>query len=61
MILTSFHGLLRLGDLAFNNPNLQNWRKVTKRSSLNILPLQYNFLLPTHKADKFFEGNKVVI
>jgi hypothetical protein len=62
LIITGFHGLLRLGDMTFpDDPNLRNWGKVTKRSSLILRNHSYQFLLPSHKADKFFEGNAVHI
>ena len=62
LLVTGFHGLLRLGELTFPDSSyLRDWRKVTKRSSLVILNHQYEFFLPGHKADRFFEGNKVLI
>ena len=37
MLLTGFFSLMRLGELSFpNNKQLQNWRKVTKRSTAVI-------------------------
>ena len=62
LITTGFHSLLHLGELTFpNNCYIQDWHKITKRSSLSTWPHQYKFLLPAHKADHFFEGNKVLI
>ena len=62
LLVTGFHGLLRLGELTFpDNSYLRDWRKVTKRSSVVLLRRQYEFFLPAHKADRFFEGNKVLI
>ena len=62
LLSTGFHGLLRLGEMTFpDNSSIRDWRKVTKRSSLVIRGHQYEFLLTAHKADRFFEGNKVVI
>jgi hypothetical protein len=62
MLFTGFFGLLRLGEMTFpDDTSLQNWRKVTRRTSLKISPTHYDFLLPGHKADRFFEGNKIVI
>jgi hypothetical protein len=61
-LVTGFHGLLRLGDLTFpDNSSIQEWRKVTRRTTLLIRPQQYSFMLPAHKADRFFEGNKVIV
>jgi hypothetical protein len=62
LIVTGFHGLLRLGELTFPDSSyLWDWRKVTKRSSLVVDQRHYEFLLPAHKADRIFEGNKVFI
>ena len=62
LLFTGFHGLLRLGDMTFpDDPNIREWRKVTRRTSLSVDNHSYTFLLPSHKGDKFFEGNKVLI
>lgn len=62
MLLTGFFALLRLGELSFpNDKSLRDWRKVTKRSSVKTSDDQYEFHLPAHKADPFFQGNHVII
>ena len=62
MLLTGFFGLLRLGELVFpDEAALQNWKKVTRRHTVHIQEDFYEFLLPGHKADRFFEGNKIMI
>lgn len=62
MLLTGFFGLLRLGEMTFPNvPSLQNWKKVTRRNTVKITDHLYEFTLPGHKADRFFEGNKIMI
>ena len=62
MLFTGFFALMRLGELSFpNDKQLQNWRKVTKRSSIVIANDQYEFHLPCHKADPFFEGNRIIV
>jgi hypothetical protein len=62
MIHTGFFGLLRLGEMTFpDNAALQNWKKVTRRTTIRIQEHVYEFLLPGHKADRFFEGNKIII
>ncbi|KAF5348949.1 hypothetical protein D9758_014209 [Tetrapyrgos nigripes] len=63
MVLTGFHGLLRLGEITDpSKKRLINRRKTMLRHSVNITdPNQYSFFLPGHKADRFFEGNLVVI
>jgi hypothetical protein len=62
MLLTGFHGLLRLGELAWPDKKaLQDYRKVVMRSSIHIHQSAFEFLLPGHKGDRFFEGNRVII
>ena len=62
MLLTGFFALMCLGDLTFpNDANLRNWRKISKRSSVTIDDDQYSFHLPSHKADCFFEGNRIIV
>ena len=62
MLLTGFFALMRLGELSFpNTKKLRNWKKVTKRSSVVISHDQYEFHLPGHKADQFFEGNRIIV
>lgn len=62
LLVTGFHGLLRLGEMVFpDNVNLRDWRKITRRNSLTLTQTRYQFVLTTHKADKFYEGNKVII
>jgi hypothetical protein len=61
-LLTGFFGLLRLGELVFpDDASLQNWKKVTRRNTVSVTTDLYEFLLPGHKADRFFEGNKIII
>jgi hypothetical protein len=62
MLLTGFFGLLRLGELSFpNDISLQNWKKVTRRNTVKLQDDFYEFSLPGHKADRFFEGNRIII
>jgi hypothetical protein len=62
ILLTGFFALMRLGELVFpDDKQLQNWRKISKRSSAIISDDQYEFHLPSHKADRFFEGNRIII
>jgi hypothetical protein len=62
MLLTGFFALMRLGELSFpNDVKLRNWRKVSKRSSVVVSLDQYQFHLPGHKADRFFEGNTIIV
>jgi hypothetical protein len=62
MLNTGFPGLLRLGEMAVtDNLNLRDFRKVVLRSSLTWVGNDFEFLLPTHKTDTTFEGNRVHI
>lgn len=64
MLFTGFDGLLRLGELTFpDNTALRNWKKVIRRASLVISNTDSSagMYLPGHKADKFFEGNQIII
>lgn len=62
MILTGFFVLLCLGKMTFpDDKSLHNWRKVTRQSSVTVSNTCYQFLLPAHKADQFFEGNIVIV
>ncbi|KAF8992323.1 hypothetical protein BDQ17DRAFT_1392858 [Cyathus striatus] len=59
-VLTSaFFGLLHLGELTCpDDTALCDHQKLTSHLSVTLLPASsYQFRLPTHKADKFFEGN----
>ena len=62
MLLTGFFGLLRLGEMTFpNDASLQNWKKVTHHNTVKLQDSLYEFTLPGHKADRFFEGNRIII
>jgi integrase len=61
-LLIGFFALLRLGELTYpDNHNLQNPQKTTKRTSVQISQDSFQFFLPGHKADRFFEGNSIVL
>jgi hypothetical protein len=62
LLLTGFHALLRLGELVWpDKVELQDYRKVILRNSVELLPKGFAFLLPGHKADRFFEGNRIIL
>lgn len=62
ILFTGFHALLRLGELVFpDKKNLRNYRKIALRHTVSILPTQYSFFLPSHKGDRFFEGNTILV
>ena len=61
-IVTGFFALMRLGELTVpDDKSLFNHRKFTSRTSVSISNDDYRFFLPNHKANKFFEGNTVII
>jgi hypothetical protein len=62
ILLTGFHGLLRLGELTWpDNKKLCDYRKVVMRSSVQVNSKSFQFTLPGHKADRLFEGSQVLI
>jgi hypothetical protein len=62
LLLTGFHALLRLGELVWpDKVVLQDYRKVILRNSVQLLPQGFAFSLPGHKADRFFEGSRVIL
>ena len=62
LVLTGFHALMRLGELVFSDrKNLCNYRKISLRHSVSVLLGQYSFFLPSHKGDRFFEGNTILV
>jgi len=53
---------MRLGELSLpDDKSLHDWRKVTRRSTVRIQTDQYSFHLPYHKADRYFEGNWIIV
>jgi hypothetical protein len=62
ILLTGFHGLMRLGELTWpDNKKLRDYRKVIMRNSVQVQPKSFQFTLPGHKADRLFEGSLVLI
>jgi len=62
IVFTGFHALLRLGEMTQpDNVEKRTFRKMSLRHSLVILASFYSFILPSHKADCFFEGRMVWI
>ena len=62
MLFTGFHGLLRLGEMAASDDaRKRNTRKYTRRLTVSLNNSNYSFTLKSHKADRFFEGNTVLI
>jgi hypothetical protein len=61
-LFSGFHGLMRLGELVFpDKKSLRNYQKISLRHTVRLLPDQYSFLLPSHKGDPLYEGNRIVI
>ena len=44
-----------------DDSSLHNWKKVIRCNTVQISDDQYEFLLPGHKADRFYEGNRIII
>ncbi|KAH9848303.1 hypothetical protein C2E23DRAFT_708753, partial [Lenzites betulinus] len=62
ILMTGFHTLLHLGELVWpDNIALQSYRKLTMRASVKLTNGAFEFLLPAHKTDAFFEGNHVLV
>ena len=61
-LLTGFFALFRLGEMTYpDDPQLRDPRKVTKRNSVRLSDTSFQFFLPGHKADRFFEGNRIIV
>ena len=61
-ILTGFFALMRLGELTVpDDKSIFDHRKITSRTLVSLSNNDYHFFLPGHKADKFFEGNTIII
>ncbi|KIY48013.1 hypothetical protein FISHEDRAFT_44117 [Fistulina hepatica ATCC 64428] len=61
-LLVGFYGLLRLGELVVpDHTRLHDCRKLVRRLSVIIHDDAFSFLLPAHKADRFFDGTKLGI
>ncbi|KAF8233420.1 hypothetical protein L208DRAFT_1395658, partial [Tricholoma matsutake] len=57
-----FFALMRLGELTWpEDKDLRDPRKLTKQSSVIINDTFLQFFLPGHKANKFFEGNTIIV
>ncbi|KAF8228549.1 hypothetical protein L208DRAFT_1487066 [Tricholoma matsutake] len=53
---------MRLGELTWpDDRELRDPRKLTKRNSVLIKNTYFQFFLPGHKADRFFEGNTIIL
>ncbi len=62
LLVTGFNSLLRLAELSMlDKKKVRNWRKITRRTTIEWLPQDYAFFLLAHKADTTFKGNKIII
>jgi hypothetical protein len=62
LILIGFYALMRLGELVFPDKKiLRNYRKIALRHSVSIFNDRFSFFLPSHKGDRFFEGNTILV
>ena len=62
MINTGFTGLLQLGEMTVSDIlHLWDSCKVVSHSSLSWVDNEHEFLLPAHKANTTFKGNRVHI
>lgn len=61
-LFTGTDCLMRLGELTWpDSVALRDYRKVTMRHTVQLLPDAISFWLPGHKADTIFEGNRLYI
>lgn len=59
---SGFHGLMRVGELTQpDKEELQDYRKWPLRHTVELTDKEYSFVLPYHKADNIYEGNKVLV
>jgi len=62
MLLTGFFALLRLGELTLpNDKSIRDWQKIVRRDTVRVCHDVYAFHLPHHKADRYFEGNHIIV
>ena len=61
-LLTGFFTLFHLGEMMYpDDPKLCDPRKVTKHNSVWVCNSSFQFFLPGHKADRFIEGNIIIM
>jgi hypothetical protein len=61
-ILTGTECLMRLGELTWpDRLDLRDYRKVSMRHTVSFHTDALSFWLPGHKADHFFEGNRLIL
>jgi hypothetical protein len=61
-LLTGTECLMRLGELTWpDKVALRDYRKVSMRHTVSLHTDALSFWLPSHKADQFFEGNRLIV
>ncbi|GBE86729.1 hypothetical protein SCP_0906090 [Sparassis crispa] len=61
ILLCGFFALHRLGELTYpNNPRLHSSRKLIRRSSVLLTSSSCTYILPSHKADRLFQGSTII-
>ncbi|KAF8234150.1 putative retroelement protein [Tricholoma matsutake] len=61
-LCVGFFALMHLGKLTWpDDTDLRDPQKLTKCNSVILDATSFHFFLPGHKADKFFEGNTIIL
>jgi hypothetical protein len=61
-LLSGFFALHRLGELTTpDDKSIIDHRKITKRTSVTVTNDDYRYFLNSHKGDRTFEGNLVIV
>ncbi|TFK78970.1 hypothetical protein K466DRAFT_461601, partial [Polyporus arcularius HHB13444] len=63
LLLTGFHALLRLGELVWpDQRDLRSYAKLIRRTSVSMKASEsFQFLLHSHKTDRQFAGDSVLV
>lgn len=62
MLSTGFFALHRIGEITQpDQQSLRDYRRLPRRTTFIFHDDRYEYMLPTSKSDRLFEGNKVVI
>jgi len=62
MMLTTFHALLRVGELTMpDSPAHRSSLKTIMCHTCTASTSQFSFCLPFHKGDRFFDGNTILV
>ncbi len=61
-LLTGFSALMRLGELVWpDRHDLRSFSKVSRRTTVLLKAYSFEFTLRTHKSDKQFSGDSVLV